>query len=88
MKHRYKIAAVFGLLLLAYPLSIGPVMARKRQMEGGASSIPAFYRPLIQGAEASPAFREMLLSYLELWGLPVNRPIRHIRVLTNAGDSN
>ena len=86
MKPRHWAYLIVGAVLL-YPLSIGPVMARKRQMEGAPTRIPAFYKPLEQLAKVSPACREMLLSYLEFWGLPMNRPVRHIRHAPRVEDS-
>jgi hypothetical protein len=78
MKPRHWIYLSVGAVLL-YPLSIGPVMARKTQMEGTPASIPAFYKPIEQLSKASPAFRDTLLSYLRIWGIPINRSGMHRR---------
>jgi hypothetical protein len=71
MKPRYLVALIAGMAVL-YPLSIGPVMARERQMAGAPSPVPGFYKPLMQLSKASPAFRDLLMWYLQCWGLPVN----------------
>jgi len=63
MKPSHLVAVILGVALL-YPLSIGPVMQRGLR--------PAFYDPLFRSAKAAPPFRDILLWYLDCWGVAVN----------------
>jgi hypothetical protein len=81
MKQPYYLVALIGGLVLLYPLSSGPVMARQRQMAGTALPPPTFYKPLIEISKVSPAFRDLLRWYLECWGMPVNKhPRKNVRL--------
>ena len=77
MKPRHFMLVVLCAIAL-YPLSIGPVMAREQQMAGGPQPVPAVYEPLMQLAMRSPASLDLLLRYLEWWGLPMSRHSRKI----------
>jgi hypothetical protein len=69
MKPRHLILVILPVaLLLAYPLSLGPVF--KWRWEHGMqypSALAAFYRPLAVICEYVPPAGEAMNRYLELW---------------------
>jgi hypothetical protein len=54
-------------LLLAYPLSLGPVVKYYKSRHP-PEAVYAFYRPLKVLAEKVPAIEKPFLWYLDLWG--------------------
>jgi hypothetical protein len=54
-------------LLLAYPLSLGPVVKYYKSRHP-PEAVYAFYRPLKLLAEKVPAIEKPFLWYLDLWG--------------------
>jgi hypothetical protein len=75
MKPRHLIPAILA-LLLAYPLSIGPVgkWYYPRPRTQYTSAVEAFYRPLFVLCGHLPFGWEVMGRYLQLWGVDFVAP--------------
>jgi hypothetical protein len=77
MKPRHLIPAILLALLLAYPLSLGPVVRWYWQHPKGKyySTIEAFYRPLAFFCDHVPLAAKAMDQYVELWVQRVPPPV-------------
>ena len=66
MKPRHFIPALL-FLLIAYPLSIGPVASYRQWSGGGANDSDGFYRPLWRLCRTWQPLEDALLAYTKLW---------------------
>ena len=76
MKPRYLILALFLILLVAYPLSMGPV-SRIQTMRHPGEAPPrwffALYYPILRAAKPFPEANDIIQWYIDLWVVKSDR---------------
>lgn len=57
------------IVFIIYPLGIGPAAVLHKACPPARPAIEAAYKPMTLLADRCPPFRNMLISYVSLWGV-------------------